>query len=191
MFPSKIPEKPTGEHQLLPVVSAEDRFSFSAIQQIQEERIDIIMSKDIRVLLIMAISSATADYLWWQEKTIISFTLFHHHGADGKTRAKKVNSMCETINPFKVLSDFANNSITDEKEKPIPGNINTNSHSYISFILNNIKKFPKLVDHFATKNGVINKNKLDSLKKTDFFINNKETRNLRTAYIEDFKNLVV
>ncbi len=102
--------------------------------------------------LIAKIKSAVMVYTDWFNQRISknwfscrsSIGLFNRHGDDGQRRAAEVlrRSYLETnINGIKkVLQDFANNKITkDEMKRTIGGSVRANPHSFISYLLNELK----------------------------------------------------
>lgn len=176
---------------------SKDIDSFKAIQVIEQGRSSAIdlaeYEMGIMPNLRSAILEATANYLIWQDHDkkgffYSGFTILNRHADDGKERAKKVRELCKTDNPLQILQDFAkgkiNTSITGSK---ISGSINTNAHSYISFILDRIQKNDILIGYFATINGSLNKEKEKTMKDAKFFADDAETKRLRAAYLEDFK----
>ena len=188
---SKVLLKPEGSVFLQNVDSQSVVDWFDAIQFTQMEqtftKLRELEELTLWGLLRKAINSATSEYIYWQDND--KGFGFWKHGKDGKTRAESVNRECEKANPFQVLSAFANNQIKDSRGRVISGGINANKHSYIAFILHNIKIRPALADKFATTDDGLDKDKLKDLEDTDFFVDNTKSIGLRRDYLQDFRSM--
>lgn len=92
--------------------------------------------------MITAISQAVTKYMAWFSCRN-SINIFNPHGDNGQRRAKEVlrrASLEPNINSIKkVLRDFAENQITKDERGGIGGSVQANPHSFISFLLNELK----------------------------------------------------
>ena len=97
----------------------------------------------VNAQLVEAITTATAKYRYWYEND--KSIGFWKHGDSGQDKAAQVSVLArqEGTDPFGVLSDFANNRINVGFFSR--GKINTNDHSFISFLCNAMKRYPLVI----------------------------------------------
>ncbi|WP_150468471.1 hypothetical protein [Francisella sp. SYW-9] len=96
----------------------------------------------IKIKLKKVIKKSVEEYIMWS-KNQRSISIFKRHGKDGIRRASALYDKASKATSIQevgsAITSFFNNSIRDDDERRIPGSINTNNHSFISFFLNQLK----------------------------------------------------
>ena len=103
---------------------------------------------DISLLLTFSIEDAVQSYLNWLDgRNSIGF--FHHHGKGGKLRAEELKAKVQQAATFHEKSFHIRQCFSGQMKKnaageSIKGKINCNAHSLVSFVLNDMQKYPML-----------------------------------------------
>ncbi|WP_150467272.1 RING finger protein [Francisella sp. SYW-9] len=147
LFIIKIPEvltqNPFNPMRTLPqdIINLENVINDGPIDSI-DKLLEKITRHLIKVKLQDVITKSVKEYIsWFDNRRSVGF--FNRHGVDGKKRAlaleRKAYRAKNAQEVVRAIKNFFNNTITDERGKTIPGSINTNNHSFISFFLNQLK----------------------------------------------------
>ncbi|WP_150467273.1 RING finger protein [Francisella sp. SYW-9] len=106
-----------------------------------DELLGIIIWRLVKIELQDTITKSVEEYIRWSQN-LSSISIFKH-GENGKRRALALKILSDSSTSVKgvvnAIRSFFNNTITDERGNTIPGSINTNNHSFISFFLNELK----------------------------------------------------
>ncbi len=136
------------------------------------------------------INAAVTQYIHWFEADAKK-GWFHQHGNDGQRRAREFLRQATTKKAsedfWNLLKDFANNKIIrDERYIPIGGTVQAHPHSFISFLLNELRNEPELQNQAKIDPGTWN---MIPQPHFDFTHNDGLTNSIRTQILANLRSL--
>lgn len=131
-----------------------------------------------------------SSHILYQSPIVQSLGLFNVHGQSGIDRAvtllEKARNQDDFFNVLKVLHDYFSNELTSESGESYISKSRTNNHSFISFLLNELKQDQELIHYINQLNLSNQQLKLD--EKIDYTSSKaKSERVSLLSYFESIK----
>ena len=137
------------------------------------------------------INAAVVQYIHWFGADNAK-GWFHRHGDDGQRRAREFlrqASMKKTSEDiWNLIKELANNKIIrDERYIPIGGTVQAHPHSFISFLLNELRTEPELRTHAKIQDPMWNQITAPNF---DFTKNDSLTNSMRVLILANLKRYI-
>lgn len=132
----------------------------------------------------VALLQATTGYL--AHAQAVTFSLINRHGSKGGRKIRALQQRIEQATSFAQLDaailDFFSNNLRDEQGL-IGGDINANPHSFISFLMDNLRQLVEQKAQFRPLSVIFNTLNLIN-QQTPCFATTKQIENLRQTVIQ-------
>lgn len=107
-----------------------------------------------------AIETAFLKYYSWINTTsngTFSIGILNPHGMDGIFKAQHLKNKCKTATfseQIQLLNNFFSNNLRDDLNEVFSGKARANNHSFISFLLNELKEKESLIDEISKQQSL-------------------------------------